>query len=230
MLKLFSLLFFLLSFCSFGEDILPKKLDVYVFEFKPAIYRENNQFKGSWYNKYQELSKLSGIEFNYVEASTSRIEKLLKLNKPGCALNFIKTKNRKEALNFKDAVDYKKPALFKIYKNAQDKRSLTVDKLQKGDFTIVVNSTPAKEVADELKLKTDMIYSINSVMNLLNLKKIDAFIAVEVAVETTEAFQNGQVVVESVLKSLPSGIVCTQETPDAVIQKIKEAATSKWSF
>lgn len=205
-------------------------LPIYLFEIRPLIYQEGKENKGRWFESYEKLKDLSGIDFNYQFVSVSRLELLLSGNKPGCSLAILKTKLRTDVMKINYIFEHKTKPHLMLYQRAGDFRKFTKKNLAESKFLKIVTNTPAAiNVLKEINVHSELLFSMSSMMRMLLLKRIDAVVASNLAIEEMEEYKTGKLVRGPVIKTLVHGIGCSAGTPVEYITRLQVAA-KKWQL
>lgn len=189
-MKRFSIfILWFLSFAIYGSTE-KNSLTIYVFEIIPLIYQdqETKQIKGLWYDSFEELSKKSGIEFHYRFVSIPRLEILLSSAESGCNLTLLKTKTRlKKGIHF--IYEHQGKTIFKVYKRTDDPTLWTLNKLQKIKKKMMTNTDAALEILTDKKIPGEVFVNLNSIVQMLLMKRIDYFTASHLAIEKMPEFK-----------------------------------------
>ncbi len=229
-----SMKWWLLSLILFSQDIFAKEeqrkltLPIYVFEITPLIYQsENKEPMGYWFQSFQKLSALSNIDFKYHFVSIPRMELLLSSNRPGCNLTLLKTKTRMDK-NIRFIYDHPVKTIFKTYQRADDTRKWTFKELETNkEVKIITNTSVAIEALAEKKISAELLFNIDSIINMLMIKRIDLFVGSNLAVERMKDFRDKRIVPGLVVKKMTHGIGCSQHTSPEIISRLRKAA-GKW--
>lgn len=222
-------IFMLLSASVYASD--EKKLaplPIYLFEIRPLVYQEGKENKGAWFESYERLKNLSGVDFNYQFVSVSRLELLLSGTRPGCSLALLKTKPRTDVMKINFIYEHKRKTLLTLYQRSDDPRKFNKKNLQESKFLkIVTNTPPAIDALREMNVQAELLFSMNSIVRMLFLKRIDAIVASNLAIEEMKEFKSGKLSRGPLIKTLIHGIGCSIETPPEYIARL-QAATKKW--
>lgn len=221
------LTFLILSFDLFAEETL----QIYVFEIRPLIYQnEDKSIHGDWYQSFENLSKQSGVKFQYQFMSIPRMEMLLAGKKPGCNLTILKTKERVEKSKINFIYDHPVKTIFKTYQRADDNRKWTLKKLQEDQqLKIITNTSAAINVLKEKNIKAEQLFNLNSIIHMLLMKRVDVVVGSNLAIEKMPEFKKKEVLAGITIKTLSHGIGCSHATPDLIVKKLQKAA-KKWSL
>lgn len=224
---IYMFMFWSSSVYALGKDKLDP-LPVYIFELRPLIYQEGKEIQGPWFKSYERLSQISGIKFNYQFVSISRLELLLSSKRPGCSLALLKTKPRVEGMKINFIVEHKKKTLLTFYQRANDARKFTNKNLKDSPFLkIVTNTPPAMDALKEIGVKSELLFNMGSIVRMLLLKRIDAVVGSNLAIEEMEEFKSGKITRGPLIKSLVHGIGCSSETSKEYIDRLKKSS-HKW--
>lgn len=205
-------------------------LPIYLFEIRPLVYQEGKENKGLWFESYEKLKHLSGLDFSYQFVSVSRLELLLSGDRPGCSLAILKTKARTDVMKINYIVEHKKKTLLTFYQRADDTRKFTRKNLPEAKFLkIVTNTPPAIAALKEINVHSELLFNMGSMIRMLLLKRIDAVVASNLAVEEMEEFKSGRISRGPIIKSLVHGIGCSAGTPQEYITRLQTAA-KKWNL
>lgn len=221
----------LLSNCLYAKDenkLAP--LPIYLFELKPLVYQDGKDIKGLWFESYKKLSRISGIDFNYQFVSVSRLELFLSGNKPGCTPTLLKTKVRMDKMHINFIHEHKSKTLLTYYKRRDDQRNFLAKNLkdEKG-LKIVTNAPPAVDALKEIGVKSELLFNVNSMIRMLMLRRIDAVVGSNLAIEEMEEFKTGQIVRGPLIKSLVHAIGCSAGTSKEYTDRLI-AATKTWQI
>lgn len=135
-----------------------------------------------------------------------------------------------EKMNIHFIHEHKTKVLLTYYKRKDDQRNFLVKNLEDVKFLkIVTNSPPAVDALNEIGVKAELLFNINSIIRMLMLRRIDGVVASNLAIEQMEEFKSGQIVRGPVIKSLVHGIGCSASTSKEYTDRII-AATSKWKL
>lgn len=210
-----------------GNDFSDQELAIYVFELNPLIYKEQNTIKGSWFNSFERLSKLTKIKFKYQFTSIPRLEILLASNKPGCSLTLLKTKERVEDMKINFIHDHKRKTIFKIYQRKNNEVKWSLKRMQsQSQLKVVTNTSVGINFLKEKGIKAELLFNINSIINMLMINRIDIFVGSNLAVEETKEFKDGLIEAGEPLKTLVHGIGCSRGTSEKITSQIKTYSNS----
>lgn len=203
-------------------------LPIYIFELRPLIYQEGREIKGLWFKSYEKLSQMSGVEFNYQFVSVSRLELLLSGKRPGCSLALLKTPFRMETMKINFIVEHKKKTLLTLYQRSSDARKFTSKDLKNYPMLkIVTNTPPAMDALKEIGVRSELLFNLGSMVRMLLLKRIDAVVGSNLAIEEMEEFKSGKISRGPLIKTLVHGIGCSSQTPKEYIDRLKKSS-HKW--
>lgn len=211
---------------SFATDEL--ELPIYVFEVKPLIYLDEDKvIKGTWYDSFEELAKISGLKFKYQFTSIPRLELYLGSNLPGCNLTFLKTKKRMRIKNIKFIHDHPTKTIFKAYQRSDDIRVFSLKDFQQNPkISIVSNTSVATDALKELGIRSDLQFSINAITNMLLLKRMDIYVGSNLAVEKLQEFKDKKIKAGIIIKTFTHGIGCSGGTNPEALKKLKRGSES----
>ncbi len=208
------------------EQLVP----IYVFEIKPLIYFDGlseNKIKGSWFNSFEELAKTSGLKFNYQFTSIPRLEKFLDSNAPGCSLTLLKTPKRMKINGIQFIHDHPIKTIIKSYQRSEDKRELTLEDFKKNShLRIVSNTSVGTDILRTQGVQAELLFNINSITNMLLMKRVDVFVGSNLAIEKLIEFQEKKIKPGIIIKTLTHGIACSRGTSLDITSRLKRGANA----
>lgn len=204
-------------------------LPIYIFEIRPLIYQDGNTIKGTWYQSFERLEKLSELEFSYQFMSISRLELSLIKDRPGCALTLIKTPER-EAMKINFITEHSDKTLLSFYQRTDDHRQFALNTLKTTQGMRLATNTPsAVNALKKWGIQSELLFNINSIVRMLILKRVDGIVGSNLAIEKMPEFKSGKIHKSFLVKSLAHGIACSPGTPPEYISRLKKA-TKSWSL
>lgn len=230
-------IYFVFIFLTWSSEVyaLPdakvEKLPIYLFELKPLIYQENGLTKGQWADSFQKLSKLAHLDFQYQFVSISRMELMLSRERPGCNLTLLRTPQRENGMKINFIYEHPEKTILRIYRRATDERMITLKEFgQNKNYKLVTNTSAATSaLLIESGVHAELLPSMGSMIRMLLLKRIDAIVASNLAVEKMDEFKQGKIVKGPIVKILNHGIGCSKGTSSEVISRLR-AAAPKWKL
>lgn len=204
-------------------------LPIYIFEIKPLIYQDKNVLKGSWFESFEKLETLSGLDFSYQFMSVSRMDIFLIGKEPGCSLTLTKTPEReKMKINF--IAEHSDKKQLSLYQRGDDKRQFTLKTLKSFKNLKLATATPsAIPVFKALDVQLELLFNFNSIIRMLLLKRLDGVVAPNFAIEKLDEFKTGKIKKSFIIKTTVHGIACSPGTPPEYISRLKKAA-KHWSL
>ncbi len=204
-------------------------LPIYIFEIRPLIYQEDGTIKGAWYQSFERLEKISGLNFSYQFMSISRLELFLMKDRPGCALTLIKSPER-EKMKIHFITEHSDKTLLTLYQRADDKRQFSLKTLKTVEGIKIATNTPsAINALKEIGVKAELLFNINSIVRMLALRRVDGIVASNLAIERMQEFKDGKIHKSFLVKTVTHGIACSPGTPPEYISRLQKA-TKSWSL
>ncbi len=221
-------LFILLPSVEAVESHSTNKISVpiYLFELNPLIYKEGSKtIKGAWFDSFEKLAAKSNLTFDYQFGSVPRIEKMLSTLKPGCNLTFLKTPGRENKMHF--IVNHGVKSIIKAYQRTDDSRQWTIEKLQNNrNIKIITNSSVFGDLLSAKKIESELLFNINSIIQMLLMRRIDVYVGSNLAVEELAEFKDGKIKAGLTIKKITHGIACSKGTSQEVTNRLIQASKS----